>query len=341
MDRRSLVASVAAGMATLVAPGRDAAAQQHRVNQIVATVSFAFLPLYVAEHMGFFREEGVQLNTVRVQTAAAGMAAVVSGDGHYYVSTPATGARATAQGADVQVFAALMQQYSSSVVLARPVAERLGITAEAPLERRLAALRGLRIAAHSPGSQPDMLVRHIARQQGWDPARDIQILPITFQNILPALEQNRIDGFVYSSPLAETAVLRYGAVQILNAAAGEYPPLRDFLSIALIGNGRWLREQPDAAAAVVRAVWRAMDLMTTDPESARRAARRSFADLEQEVFDLGFEVNRRAFGTSPRVTREAMLANFRFQEEITGQRIDFDVDRTFTNAIVDRAAARR
>ncbi|QYU70025.1 ABC transporter substrate-binding protein [Leptolyngbya sp. 15MV] len=141
MDRRSLVASVTAGMATLIAPSRYAAAQQHRVNQIVATVSFAFLPLYVAEHAGFFREEGVQLNTVRVQTAAAGMAAVVSGDGHYYVSTPATGARAAAQGADVQVFAALMQQYSSSVVLAKSVADRLGITPDAPLERRLAARR--------------------------------------------------------------------------------------------------------------------------------------------------------------------------------------------------------
>ena len=79
--------AVAAVSATLLA-APAAAQQKHQVNQVVATVSFAFLPVYVAEHAGFFAEEGVELKTTVASTAQAGLAAVASGAGAKRASTP-------------------------------------------------------------------------------------------------------------------------------------------------------------------------------------------------------------------------------------------------------------
>jgi len=313
---------------------------KHEVTQVVATSSFAFLPMYVAEHMNYFVEEGVNMKTVVASTAQAALAMVSTGDAAYYLSTPTAGARAAAQGARIQNCGALMTQNPTNIVVSAAMAKKLNITTNSKLsiEQRIALLKGMRLAAHTPGSSPDLTLKYMLTRSGMNPERDVQILPITQDAILAALERDRIDGFAYSSPLADAAVVRYGAVKLISLASGDFKPLAGQLSISMVCNRDWVEKQPDASAAVLRAYWRAMKLMKSDPASARTAARKAFPNLEDAIFNAAFETNLAAFPDSPTITRTQIEGALDFHTKTGGTPITVKVEDTFTNIAVERAS---
>lgn len=331
-------AAVAAAMALAAAPAL--AQQKYKVEQVVATVSFAFLPVYVAEHMGYFTEEGVDLRTTTAATAQAGLAAVSTGNAAYYLSTPAAGARSAAQGARMLNCGAIMTQNPTNIVVAEEVAKKHNVSDPSRLsvKDRIALLKGLRLAAHTAGSSPDQALRYMLRQSGMNPESDVQILPIVGNAILAAMEQKRIDGFAYSSPLADTAVARYNAKILLSFADGSFEPLAGMLSITMVCNRDWVEKQTDAAAATLRAIWRAMRLMQADPVKARAAAKKAFPKLEDAVFDMAFDTNRKAFPDSPAITRAQMERAIDYHHKTGGAPISVKVEDTFSNLAVERAA---
>lgn len=334
--KRSVLGIAAAACLALPAQAQ----QKFEVNQVVATVSFAFLPVYVAEHSGFFAEEGVNLKTTTASTAQAGLAAVASGNAAYYLSTPAAGARSAAQGARITNCGALMTQNPTNIVVSAEVAKKHNLRNVKSLSvyDRVAMLKGLRLAAHTAGSSPDLTLRFVLRQAGMNPETDVQVLPIVQNAILAAMEQKRIDGFAYSSPLADTAVAKYGAVALVSFADGDYRPLAGQLSITMVCNKDWVEKQTDAAAATLRAIWRAMRLMQSDPAKARVAAKKAFGNMEDKVFDMAFETNRKAFPDSPMISRAQMEAAIDFHHKTGGAPITMKVEDTFSNLAVERAA---
>lgn len=323
----------------LLSPTVQAQAK-YEVTQVVATSSFAFLPMYVAEHMNYFAEEGVNMKTVFASTAQAALAMVSTGDAAYYLSTPTAGARAAAQGAKILNCGALMTQNPTNIVVSAAMAKKHNITTNSklPIEQRIALLKGMRLAAHTAGSSPDLTLKYMLTVSGMNPERDVQILPITQDAILAALERDRIDGFAYSSPLADAAVVRYGAVKLISLASGDFKPLASQLSISMVCNRDWVEKQSDTAAAVLRAFWRAMKLMKSDPSTARSAARKAFPTLEDNIFNAAFETNLAAFPDSPAITRAHIEGALDFHIKTGGSPITVKVEDTFTNAAVERAA---
>lgn len=330
--------ALAAGLALLCAGGAAMAQAKHQVTQLLANNSFAYMPMYVAVHLNFFAEEGVELKTVMVPSPAAGVSAVISGDGHFYMTTPATAARAVSQGGDVKIFAGLMSQFASDIVVSRAVADRLKLTAETPQAQRIAALKGLNLGIHSPGSVPDLLFRFVARQEGWNPDTVFKLLPLGTEGLLPGLQQGRIDGFAFASPLTEMAVVQQNAFLLLNSQAGEYKPLDGFLSIAAVGNGQWIEKSPEAARAVVKALWRGARALHKEPERAKQAVRKQFAQLPEALFERAYSINVKAFRDNPDFTRAQVVQNIELQGAVTGQPIKVDVDRIFTRSIVEAVA---
>lgn len=337
MKKLAVTTLVAAGLA--LSAGVHAQTK-HKVTQLLANNSFAYMPMYVAQHLNYFAEEGVELNTVMVPSPAAGVAAVISGDGNYYVSTPATAARAVAQGGDVRIFGGMMMQFASDIVVSKSVAERLKIGPSTPLPQRIAALKGLNLGIHSPGSVPDLLFRIIARNEGMDPDKDFKLLPLGTEGLLPALQQGRIDGFAFASPLTEMAMVQQGAVMLINSQAGEYKPLDGFFSIAMIGNGGWLQKSPQAAEATIKAIWRGARTLKQEPAKAKEAVRKAFPQLPQDLFDRAFETNAKAFRDNPDFTAAQVKQNIDLQGQVTGQPINVDVEKIYTRSIIQAVAPR-
>ena len=112
----------------------------------------------------------------------------------------------------------------------------------------------------------------------------------------------------------------------------------EFFSIAAVGNGQWLQKSPEAARAVVKAIWRGARALHKEPEQAKEAVRKQFATLPQPLFDRAYAINAKAFRDNPDFTRAQIEQNIELQGSVTGQPIKVDVDKIFTRSIIEAVA---
>jgi ABC-type nitrate/sulfonate/bicarbonate transport system substrate-binding protein len=147
-------------------------------------------------------------------------------------------------------------------------------------------LRDLRIGA-APG--PDDGLRRLLDLAGIDvEARGIEIAPVPGTDsdsvsfgvtAADALAHGRIDAFWANGMGAEVAVQRGVGKIILDARRGEQEPALTTFP-ALMTTRRMAEEQPDVAAAAVRALVRAQDALREDPLLATSVAAGLFPDME-------------------------------------------------------------
>ena len=104
-----------AGAMTLAA---GAAMAADRINFAMPSVGMLYLPVYVAEQMGYFEDENIDAN-LQVFKAGGGtsMAAVLGGDMDVYIGSTSAALRAASQDTNAVIAGALMTQYASNVVM--------------------------------------------------------------------------------------------------------------------------------------------------------------------------------------------------------------------------------
>lgn len=300
---RALLTAFAVATLALTAPSADA--QTHRVKYAYGSVSLSYLPIYLAEDLGFMKMAGVQADISVIQGGSGpATAATISGNIDFFVGLLFSAAPAIEKGQPLVGFATTLNQYGSTIVVSREISQKYNLTAKTPIPERIKVLKGLRIANLAPNSSSDLLIRYVAKREGWNPDTDLQLVPIGGAPMLAAFEQKRIDALVFSSPLADVAVNKFGGNMIVNLAAGEYEPLANMPYIMLVANSNWLSKNKAAATAVVGAIWKGMDFAHANPEKAKEILRKRFANIDQETFDASFNSSLVATPKSPEINIE-------------------------------------
>jgi NitT/TauT family transport system substrate-binding protein len=341
-SRRDMIAIGAAGLAS-IATGRSAAIAQAMRSHVVLgqpSEGFIYLPLYVARKLGYFLDEGLDAEVIVFQKGGAeALAAVLGGQADIYVGNPGIQLRAQEKGQPVKSFAAVQSQFGSDLVVSGEVANRTGITELRDPKAKAAALKGLTLAVAGPGSLTDLMVRHIARFGGLDPDRDLTITPIGGgANMLAAFSQKRIDGYALSAPTSTAGILRFSGVNVFDFARGEYPPLADIAFYTLIARDDWISGQKEKAQKVVRALWKGLRLMRTDPDKAMAAVHSFFDKTPGEEFASAWAQNISAFSATPRIAESGMQKNYDFLREGEGKSVAVPLADSFTNEVVDAVA---
>lgn len=269
--------------------GTSLTAQEVKLRYGIGSVSFAYAPLYVAEDKGFFKKQGLTVESIQLAGSSAAASATISGNVQFYVGLPQTAALAIAKGEKLSTFAVVTKEYGSDIVVSKEIADRLHLNQNMPVEMRLSALKGLKIAGWTPGGSPDMLIRFIAAKMNWKAESDLTILPIGPSGpMLAALENKRVDAFVFSAPTSLEAVQRSGAFLLYSGAKGEWPPLKNEPYMCLIGNTEWLANNKDAATAVYQGLWQAMEFMKSNPAEAKELIRGRLSSFNNEAFENGY-----------------------------------------------------
>ena len=304
-------AAFAGALALTTAVVAPKAQAEETVVFAMPSVGMLYLPVYVADVMGYFDEAGIEAD-VRVFKSGGGaaMASVISGDTHVYPGTPAAAMRASQQGTDVKIFAALMTQYASNVVIQGDIAAERGITEDSPLEDKFKALEGLNIGVTGAGSGTHQLALYLLQEGGLDPESDATVVFVGgSRELLAAFELGRIDAFILSNPTSDTAIAQHGAVLLFDMSAGEIPALDGYLYITLNGRESWLEEDPERSAALVGAIQRAQRAMH-DPattEAARDAVFEAYFDqFDRELFNAAWTRVVPAYPTTPTVSEEKL-----------------------------------
>jgi len=139
-----------------------------------------FLPLAFAEKRGFFKEDGLQGEIIRINPTVA-LAALVSGELDYW-TVIGNSVGATIQGAPLRVLACYVPG-SPSALIARPEF------------KSVQELRGNAIGLNTSGGALESTARLIFKHFGLDPDKDIKFLPLgTNERRFSAMKQGLTAG---------------------------------------------------------------------------------------------------------------------------------------------------
>lgn len=338
--KRLVLAACAAAVLSVSASA--AFAQKHKMRYAYGSISLSYLPIYLAEDLGYMKEAGVEAEVSVIQGGSGpAAAAAISENIDFFVGLLFSAAPAIEKGQPLIGFATTLNQYGSTIVVSKEVSDKYQLTKATPIAERLQSLKGLRIASLAPNSSSDLLIRYVAKRQGWNPDTDMQLVPIGGAPMLAAFEQKRIDAFVFSSPMADVAVKKFGGNMIVNLAAGEYEPLANMPYIMLVANSNWLNKNKEAAAAVVGAIWKGMDFAHANPEKSKQILRKRFPSIDQDTFDASFNSSLAATPKSPIITTEMAARAIEFTNVASRAPVKVTPQQIITEEIFRMAQAAR
>ena len=161
------------------------AAEKIRMS-VSGSYNMIFLAAGVAQHKGYFKEEGLEADIV-VMSAPASLAALTNGDIDYTLLTGSV-IRAAIRTLPLRIVAGLMSS-SAHVFLARPEI------------KTIKELSGKRIGLAGFGDATHVLARMILAKFGLDPDKDVQFISLgSDSGRVNALQQNLADMVVTSPP---------------------------------------------------------------------------------------------------------------------------------------------
>ncbi len=232
-----------------------------------------------AAELGFFNEEGVDIELERAFGARNGPERLRDGSLHFFAGPAYAATRAFPAWKGAKLLCALAQ-YSYWF---------LAIRADLDVKRGdVGALRGLRIS--SSMESPVLGLRHLLADAGIDLERDrVRIVPAppTIEGRwmghagVDAIKQGLADAY-WGNGMRVAIGEKLGVAKLhLDLRRGDGPPgARWYNFAALTTTERLIDEEPQIAAGAVRAIVKAQDALKADPSLATGIARRLFPPEE-------------------------------------------------------------
>jgi NitT/TauT family transport system substrate-binding protein len=143
---------------------------------------FASLPI----GLGFYREEGLEVDIQTVSGASAALNLLASGRAQFTTHGAAGLFAGVGRGVPMKGFMCQIPDYFVSV----------GVAEEGPI-RSMADLKGKIIGINAVGGAPHLIIKAVLRNMGWNPETDVQFLAVgTALPALDALRRGRVQALV-------------------------------------------------------------------------------------------------------------------------------------------------
>jgi ABC-type nitrate/sulfonate/bicarbonate transport system substrate-binding protein len=295
MKSRSRSIAFVAVLSLFLSAATQARAQQKEMPEVslmTAVPNFAFGAIWVAEQLKYFEEEGVRLKITPSPSGSICLNAVVGRSVNFCASTSEGLVLARVEGAPAMAIQAHNRTMTLSVVLRKPIVDKLGLTRDSPIDARLRALTQLgTIGATGPGAASEQIIKFLVKKAGAI-ATILKFVYIGAPELPAALMNNVIDAYALSPPSAEITEPSGKGYVLIPLGKGEVPELTDYPYEVLMVRPDYVEANPKIAIAVARAISRGGALFRTKPEAAKAALRahRLFTPdkLDNAVFELSY-----------------------------------------------------
>jgi NitT/TauT family transport system substrate-binding protein len=244
-----------------------------RLNEVTRSVFYA--PLYVAVNLGFFAEEGIDLEFATGQGADHVMTALLSGQADIgFMGSEATIYVYNQGQADYAVNFALLTQRDGSFLVAR----------EPMPDFTWEDVRGKSIIGGRPGGMPLMTLEYVLKKQGLIPGQDVEVLThIQFALMGGAFTGGEGDFVTLFEPVATTLELAKEGyvVASVGADSGEIP------YTAFAAAKSYIEKNPEIIQAVTDAIYKGQVWVSEhSPAEIAEAIQPSFPDSDLETLAL-------------------------------------------------------
>ena len=208
--------------------------------------SMGYLPLFVAVHRGFFKDEGIDIELPRLIPAMA-QNALMSGDVQYH-GLADSGLRLAARGAPIKAIFYGADRPMYYLVAQKEI-------------RSVAELKGKRVGVSQFGGTSDLSARLALKHFGVEPERDALIIQIGSEGTrMAALRAGSVAAIIVPVP-AVVVLKREGFNEI--SFVGD---VVEFASNGYSTTDQRIKENPQEVKKVLRALYRGLRFAKENPE---------------------------------------------------------------------------
>lgn len=337
LNRRVFGGVLTLAAAAVAAPGVRAQIPLERSTVSIAVggkATFYYLPLTIAEQLGYFKAEGLDVQILDFQGGARALQVFVDGGADICSGAFEHTLRLQSRGVPVKAF--VLQGRAPQVVV--------GVSHRAlPRYKSLADLRGRRIGVSTPGSSTDTVCRLLLAHAGL-PMSDIHTVAVGVgSTALTALRSGSIDALSSVDPVmtmlaqknevrvvADTRTLR-GSAEVFG---GPMP------AGCLFAASAFVQKNPRTVQAMTNAIVRALKwLQTAGPSDLLQAVPESYLLGDRALYLAAFGKMREAISPDGLVPdegpRTALRALAAVDSSIRPERME--LTRLYTNEFARRA----
>lgn len=241
-------------------------AEEVRINQ--AFQSLLYLPLYVAQEKGYFKEQGVEVKILTGGGGAQSWAAVMGGSADFSIQDPVFVPKTIENGGEGLVVAAVQNAPSVFILSRDPT----------PLDDNLQYLKGKKVIV-SP--QPDTTWAFMSYLVLKEKIPDVKLVNVGIGNELPALTAGAGDYALTYEPLVSKGLVENGLHLVYS-----FPSGRDWSPYAFSGlttTRAYVTAHPKATQGVVTAFDKASRLIYANQDEAVEIAKKYFPSMSPNI----------------------------------------------------------
>jgi ABC-type nitrate/sulfonate/bicarbonate transport system substrate-binding protein len=222
----------------------DAQSPIKKVRMGIQSTNIGFLPFHAAYHKGFYREQGIELETIFMATQAVN-AAFIRGDIDYSAAVNGI-VQGIVRGAPAKILACAVDRPLQSFIVKKEI--------RAPRD-----LKGKKVGGSTTGGTATLMADAALKHFGLEPGRDVTVVPLR-GNRLTALESGAVDAALLGVP--ENIIA-------MDKGYGELLFVGDIVNFPQNGFGalvKKIQESPDEVYGMVRAMLRGF-IFSLDPRN--------------------------------------------------------------------------
>lgn len=202
-------------------------------------------PFFLAHEKGYFKQEGLDVEPVVMDSGPASINGILSGDidiGFGSYPAPIT---AQSKGAgDIKIVAEALVAKPGHITLVAPPKSKI---------KKPQDVAGKKIAITGRNSFTDLAPMAVLESQNVD-FKNVQWVEMGFPDMLPAMQSGDVDGAVVVEPWRTVAEKQLGAEVVLDGATG---PTAEMPMSGYAAEGEFAKNSPNTVAAFQRALAKA------------------------------------------------------------------------------------
>jgi NitT/TauT family transport system substrate-binding protein len=211
-------------------------------------------PLWLGLDNNLFQKIGLTVKTTNVTNGQVAVQALLGGDYHMTLVDGVSTVAAAAARTDVVMVAGILDRYNFAI-MTKP-----DITA-------VSQLKGKKIGVTGLGNATGFAALQLAKQQGWDPQKDVQIVQIqTLPAIVAALQTGQVDAGPLSHPTL-TQARAAGMHSVVDLWKQDIP----FLHTGLVTTKGYLKDHRDEVTNVIRCLMAGEAYAKAHPDAFKAA----------------------------------------------------------------------
>lgn len=299
--------------------------------------SLYYLPLTIAEQLGYFKDEGLNVNISDFAGGSQALRAVVGGSADVVSGAYEHTLNMQSKGQYLQCFV----QEGRAPQIAIGISKRKANSYKSPKD-----LKGLKVGVSAPGSSTHMIVNHFISTDGLKPS-DISVIGVGLgATAITALKSGQIDAVSNTDPvmtkleqdgdvkiIADTRTLR-GTLQVLGGpmpAGCLYAPVE------------FIRKNPNTVQALTNAIVRADQwIHSASPQDVLRTVPESYLLGDKALYLSSFSRVKEAISPDGVISdagaKTALKVIPTFNPEVKAK--DIKLELTYTNEFVRKANAK-